>query len=125
VTASPVAWSRRWAQGLPALIVLLLLLVSGGGAGRLADGPAVGSAQTALAAAPAATQPAATPRADLRLLVKRGGQWVPGPMSASGSVPVLRVAPLAGWWTVTGSAGAARHGVRGEVYQGRAPPSAA
>ena len=124
--ASRVAWSRRRVNGLPALIVLLLVLVAGGGAGRLAEVPAAASVEAALGAAPAATQPAAVPRADLRLLVKRGGGlWTPGPLFASGAVPVLRVAPPAGWSTVGRSANAARHGDREEVYQGRAPPHAA
>jgi hypothetical protein len=123
VTASQVAWPRRWVGGLPAL--LLLLLASVGGVGRAAQGPAVGGAETALGAAPAATQPAAAPRADPPLLAKRGGQWAAGPMAASGSVPALRVAPPAAWLAVTGAATAARHRVRGEVFQGRAPPSAA
>jgi hypothetical protein len=124
VTARQVAWSRRWASGLPALIVLLLLLV-GGGVGRLADSPALASAETALAAAPAATQPAAAPRADLRLLVKRTGHWATGQVVAAGSVPALAVAPAAGWWAVAGAAMPATCGARGEVYRGRAPPVAA
>jgi len=102
------------------------VLVAGGGVGRLAEVPAAASVEAALGAAPAATQPAAVPRADLRLLVKRGGGlWTPGPLFASGAVPVLRVAPPAGWSTVGRSANAARHGDREEVYQGRAPPHAA
>jgi len=125
VSASQVAWSRRRVNGLPALIVLLLVLVAGDGSGRLAEVPAAASVEAALGAAPAATQPSAVPRADLRLLVKRAGHWSPGPVFASGAVPVLRVAPPAGWSTVGRSATAARHGVREEVYQGRAPPRAA
>jgi hypothetical protein len=125
VTARRLARARWWVGGLPALLVLLLLLAAGGGVGRLADGPTVVTADAALGAAPAATQPSAAPRVDLRLLVKRGGHGAPGPVFAAGSVAVLRVAPPARWWTVTGAVMAADHAERGEVYQGRAPPSAA
>ena len=124
MTAAQMAWSRRWVNGLPALIVLLLALVAGG-AGHLPERPAIAAAEAALGAAPAATQPAAVPRADLRLLIKRGGHSTPGPVFASGAVPVLRVAAPAGWWTPADAAITARHGVREKVYQGRAPPRAA
>jgi hypothetical protein len=120
-----VARSRRWAGGLPALIVLLLVLVAGGGAGRRADASAVAGAETALGAAPAATAPAAAPRADFRLLLKRSGHWSPGQVLVAGPVPALRIAPPAGWWAVTGAAAGASIPVRTEVYQGRAPPVAA
>jgi hypothetical protein len=117
-----VARSRRWAGGLPALIVLLLLLIAGSGVGRRAEGAAFIGAETALGAAPAVTQPAAVPRADVRLLVKRSGNWAPGQVLAARSVPVLRVHPPTGWSAVTGPATAANRAGRGEVYQGRAPP---
>jgi hypothetical protein len=124
VTARQVTWSRWWTGGLPALIVLLLLLVAGTAIGRRADGPAVVSPETVLGAAPAATQPAATPRTDFRLLVKRSGNWTLGQGLDVASIAVQRVASPAGWLAVTGWATAANRAGRGEVYQGRAPPLA-
>ena len=125
MTARRVARSRRWAGGLPALIVHLLLLVASGGVGRLADGPAVVGTESALGAGPAATQPAAAPRVDFRLLVKRSGHRSPSQVLVAGPVAVLRVAPPAGWCAVTCAAAVAYLTVRGEVCQGRAPPIAA
>jgi hypothetical protein len=124
VRVRQATWSRRWAGGLSALIVLLLLLVAGAGVGRRADGPVVVNHETALGAAAAATQPAATPRGDFRLLVKRSGSWMPGQVLDAGSTAVPRMAPPAGCWAAAGSATAANRAASGKVNQGRAPPFA-
>jgi hypothetical protein len=122
VPAPGVVRSRRWAGGLPALIVLLVL-VGGSGVVRPADGPTLVTGGAALATAAASVQsPAAAPRADFRLLVKRGGHWTAGPVFAAGTVLPLGIVPPAGWWAVVALGPVAGRTVRGEGHRGRAPP---
>ncbi len=123
--APGVVRSRGWADGLPALIVLLLVLVGGSGVVRPADGPPLVTGGAVLGTPAASIQsPAATPRPDFRLLVKRGAHWASGPVFAAGTVLPLGVVPSAGWWVVIAVAPVAGWTVRGEGHRGRAPPFA-
>ena len=123
--APGVVRSRGWADGLPALVVLLLVLVGGSGVVRPPDCPTVVTGVAALGTAAAAVQPsAAVPRADFRLLVKRSGHWTSGPVFAAGTVLPLGIVPPAGWWFVAAVVPVAGWTVRGEGHRGRAPPFA-
>ena len=121
----PETGSRRRAGGLPALIVLLLVLIASDGTARPTGGPAMGGTATALAGALAATPAVvATPRSDVRLVLKRAGHGIPGSTVAAASLPAFRLDPPAGWWAVAANASMAHRTVCGEVRRGRAPPAA-
>jgi hypothetical protein len=125
VPAPGVVRSGGWAGGLPALIVLLLVLMGGSGVVRPPDGPTAVTGGAALGTAAATVQPsAAVPRADFRLLLKRSGHWTSGPVFAAGTVLPLGVVPPAGWWVVAGVVSVAGWTVRAEGHRGRAPPFA-
>jgi hypothetical protein len=122
--AERVAQRRRWAVRLPMLLALLLAVVSATVSPTVAQAPSVGEAAVTLSGATPAYLSASGNRPDVRLLAKRGGTWLAGPVAAAGCLAAYRLAPPAGRWTVRAlecrlhSAGAS------DTYQGRGPPEA-
>jgi hypothetical protein len=110
---------------MPALIVLLLALIGAASGVQSRDRSNVATGTATFGAAVMGIQTTAVaPRAELRLLVKRHGQWSPTSMLLSGCVPAPRLTVPAGWWVVARCATTVRWAVHGEGYEGRAPPVA-